>query len=206
MVQYFTTQDFATFKIDGLQARMEAIQQNIQPKFQEIGTDLTDHLAARLGNEMHLHIAKHARRSVNPPNDTWLAIADNKRGYKKHPHFQVGLFDSHVFIWLALIYELDGKKDIASAYLNKMDDLKQLPTDFVASLDHMKKDAFPIAQLDQSHLERFRDVKKAEFLIGRHLLADDPRVHDPEQFMSTVKDTFDQLIPFYQLAMHARSL
>ncbi|WP_143522844.1 DUF1054 family protein, partial [Pseudomonas sp. 2822-15] len=86
--------------------------------------ELAQQLSMSLGNEMFLHIAKHARRSVNPPNDTWLAICHNKRGYKKHPHFQVGLFDDHVFIWLAFIYELPNKQNIAQKFLNNMDELK----------------------------------------------------------------------------------
>src|SRR5690625_638508 len=85
----FSQKDFDTFLIDGLDERMKAIQTRIQPKFQEIGSYLTDYLSVQLGNEVFLHIAKHARRTVNPPQDTWLAIADNKRGYKKHPHLQV---------------------------------------------------------------------------------------------------------------------
>lgn len=102
----FTDSDFETFQIEGLEERMEAIEDRIRPKFRTIGQELTDELSARLGSEMFLHIAKHARRTVNPPQDTWLAIAANKRGYKKHPHFQVGLFDDFVFVWLAFIYEL----------------------------------------------------------------------------------------------------
>ena len=34
------------------------------------------------------HVAKHARRSVNPPKDTWVAFATSKRGYKMLPHFK----------------------------------------------------------------------------------------------------------------------
>src|SRR5690625_163422 len=92
----FNQDDFSVFKIDGLEKRMEAIQKQIQPKFKELGTELVEDLSTYLGNEVFLHIAKHARRTVNPPQDTWLAIADNKRGYKKHPHFQVGLFDDQI--------------------------------------------------------------------------------------------------------------
>src|SRR5690625_5408059 len=77
---------------------MTAIQERIQPKFKKIGEALTEDVRAMVGSDMHLHIAKHARRTVNPPNDTWMAIAGNKRGYKKHPHFQVGLWDDHLFI------------------------------------------------------------------------------------------------------------
>lgn len=200
----FEQKDFDTFLIDGLGARMEAIQTRIQPKFQEIGTELTNDLSMKLGNEVYLHIARHARRTVNPPNDTWLAIADNKRGYKQHPHFQVGLFDDHLFIWLALIYELPNKQNIAKAFLENYDDIKQLPKDFVVSLDHMKKDSIPLGELEEAHLKRFRDVKKAEFLIGRHLDTDDDLVLDGNKLVQTIKDTYEELIPLYQLAMRSK--
>ena len=63
-LQGFTKKDFKTFEIDGLAERMDAIQKRIQPKFAEIGTELVDYLSAQLGNEVFLHIAKHARRTV----------------------------------------------------------------------------------------------------------------------------------------------
>ncbi|HLR01931.1 MAG TPA: DUF1054 domain-containing protein [Virgibacillus sp.] len=200
-LQGFTKKDFKTFEIDGLAERMDAIQKRIQPKFSEIGTELVDYLSAQLGNEVFLHIAKHARRTVNPPNDTWLAIADNKRGYKMHPHFQIGLFDDYLFMWLACIYELKGKENIAKTYIEHFEALKKLPDEFVISMDHMKKDSFPVEQLEIKHLERFRDVKKAEFLIGRHLSPDDARTTDGDKLIKTAKETFETLIPFYRLAL-----
>src|SRR5690625_913338 len=203
--QGFEQKDFDTFSIEGLDARMEAIKNRIQPKFQEIGSELTDYLSLQLGNEVYLHIAKHARRTVNPPNDTWLAIADNKRGYKKHPHFQVGLFDDHVFIWLALIYELDHKRSIAEAFVNSFEKIKNLPDYYVVSLDHMKKEAISLDELKLKDVERFRDVKKCEFLIGQHLSPEDPRATDGDKFLETAKETFDSLIPLYQKALRSRS-
>ncbi|HLR71432.1 MAG TPA: DUF1054 domain-containing protein [Pseudogracilibacillus sp.] len=200
----FKQADFDTFLIDGLPDRMEAIQTRIQPKFEIIGNELVDYLSAKLGNEVYLHIARHARRKVNPPKDTWLAIADNKRGYKKHPHFQVGLFDDRIFVWLAFIYELDHKKEIGENFLNKIEELKQLPDHFVVSFDHMKKDAIPIRELEEKHLERFRDVKKADFLVGLHLLKEDPIVANGEQFLQEVEQTYDSLIPFYQIALQSK--
>ncbi|MFD1172057.1 YktB family protein [Oceanobacillus picturae] len=199
--QGFTSEDFNTFNIEGLEKRMAAIQDRIQPKFQEVGSLLTDYLAAEIQNEMFLHIAKHARRTVNPPHDTWLAIADNKRGYKKHPHFQIGLFDDNLFIWLALIYELDHKQQIAQAFTDHYEELKALPDDFVVSLDHMKKQSIPLQALEIKDVHRFRDVKKAEFLIGRHLSPTDSRVTNGDAFINTAKETFKSLLPFYQLAL-----
>ncbi|MCR2823488.1 YktB family protein [Lederbergia panacisoli] len=198
----FTQNDFNTFHIDGLEERMEAIQQRIQPKFKAIGDILTDDLSAMVGSEMFLHIAKHARRTVNAPKDTWLAIAGNKRGYKQHPHFQVGLFDDHLFIWLAFIYELPNKTTIAKNLLKNIQTIKKtIPSDYVISLDHMKKESTTVANINlKESLIRFRDVKKAEFLVGKHIDANDPILQDGDRFIELVKDTFETLVPIYRLA------
>ncbi|MFH5182971.1 DUF1054 family protein [Paenibacillus sp. TAB 01] len=112
----FTQTDFDVFTVPGLEARMEGIQSRIQPKFKAIGERLVHEAALLSGTEMFLHIAKHARRTVNAPVDTWMAVCHNKRGYKQYPHFQVGLFEDRVFIWLALIYELPNKQLIAQRF------------------------------------------------------------------------------------------
>lgn len=197
----FRKEDFETFDIQGLDERMTAIKERIQPKFREAGTELIEFLSLELNREMHLHIAKHARRSVNPPNDTWLAIAENKRGYKKHPHFQLGLFDDHVFIWLAFIYELPNKQVIAEKLLKEQDSIKELPEDFVFSPDHMKKDSYSIKELTEENLVRFRDVKKAEFLVGKQIPENDPILKDGESFLMETKQVYKQLLPFYNLAI-----
>ncbi|KAB7669304.1 YktB family protein [Bacillus sp. B1-b2] len=198
----FTKADFETFSIDGLDSRMEAIQERIQPKFKEIGQELTEQLSSKLGQEMFLHIAKHARRTVNPPKDTWLAIASNKRGYKQHPHFQVGLFDDHLFIWLAYIYELPRKEEIATLFLEELEQLKKIiPSEFYLSMDHMKKDASRVEDTDiESVLTRFRDVKKAEFLVGKHIKADDPLVSNGDALVAYIEETFQTLLPIYKLS------
>ncbi|MBP1961300.1 YktB family protein [Paenibacillus aceris] len=205
----FTQHDFDTFAIEGLEGRMEAIRERIQPKFKALGDSLTQDLSLLSGTEMFLHIAKHLRRKINPPVDTWMAICPNKRGYKQVPHFQVGLFDDRVFIWLALIYELPNKSNIATSYMNQIDRIrKDIPADFVLSFDHMKKDVTPLADLDRSGwneaLIRFRDVKKAELLIGRNLHFQDPVLTKPAEFETLIKQTFEKLIPVYQLAVDAK--
>lgn len=204
----FTPKDFAVFSIEGLDERMEAIREQIQPKFKEIGTLLCDELAVLAGNEMFLHIAKHARRTVNPPKDTWLAICHDKRGYKKHPHFQVGLFNDHVFIWLACIYEAPNKTQIAENFLRNIDALSDMiPSDFVISLDHTQKNSLSMKDLSGEQLEeslvRFRDVKKAEFLVGRHIPSGDRILENGDEFIGIVKHTFKTLMPLYQMAFHS---
>lgn len=200
----FSQHDFDAFSIEGLDGRMKAIQERIQPKFQQLGTALSEELTMELNKEMFLHIAKHARRKVNPPNDTWLGIADNKRGYKKHPHFQVGMFDDHVFVWLAFIYEMPDKAKAADRFLEQLDMFETLPGEFVISPDHMKKEAYALENLSEEELstmlQRFRDVKKGELLIGRHYQAGDAVLQDGEAFFNEALSVMRQLIPFYQLS------
>src|SRR5690625_3414164 len=198
----FTQHDFDTFKIEGLENRMAAIRERIQPKFKAIGEDMTHYLTELLETEMHLHVAQHARRTVNAPNDTWSAYCHNKRCYKKHPHFQIGLFDDRLFIWLAFIYELPYKEDIAELFLDHIDDLQEsIPADYVISMDHMKKDATSMEDIDlQSTLQRFKDVKKAELLIGRQFDTKDPILQDGEQLVNEIKGIYQTLAPIYTLS------
>ncbi|CAM4292079.1 uncharacterized protein YktB (UPF0637 family) [Paenibacillus endophyticus] len=201
----FTQADFEVFNLVGLEERMAAIQNQIQPKFHAIGGQLTVDAAVHAGNEMYLHVARHARRKVNPPKDTWLAICSNKRGYKAHPHFQLGLFDDHLFLWMALIYEVPNKSNIATAFLNQIDDvIAVVPQDYVLSLDHMKKESTPIAAMTKQDwkdaLIRFRDVQKAELLIGRHVKAGDPILRDGDALLAFASSTYETLMPLYRMA------
>ncbi|CAM3653856.1 YktB family protein [Marinicrinis lubricantis] len=201
----FTAEDFDTFQIDGLEARMEAIRSRIQPKFQAIGEQLSSDLSALAGNEMFVHIAKHARRSVNAPKDTWMAFCHNKRGYKQHPHFQIGLFDDHVFVWLAFIYELPDKAAMAKRFLTNWNTFySTIPDDFVFSFDHMQKQSSSNSLMTEAELkkqvERFRDIKKAELLIGKHIAKEDPLLQNGEAFLDVVRSTFETLMPIYRLA------
>jgi uncharacterized protein YktB (UPF0637 family) len=206
----FTQSDFDVFSIPGLEGRMEGIQGLIQPKFKALGDELCDEAAMLAGNEMFLHIAKHARRTVNAPVDTWMAVCDNKRGYKQHPHFQVGLFDDRVFIWFALIYELPNKQKIAQHYLNQLSELRSIiPQQYVLSFDHMKKDAVAFRELSEQQLTealvRFRDVKKAELLIGLNLAASDPVLSNGDAFVKLAKETVHTLMPLYKMACEAKN-
>lgn len=199
----FTQADFETFHIDGLDERMAAIRERIQPKFKAIGDELADYLTEKAGHDMYIHIAKHARRTVNPPNDTWMAFSYNKRGYKKHPHFQIGLWDDRVFVWLAYIYELPNKQAYARTFLEYEETLADIiPQDYDVSMNHMKKSNEKLADIHlREKLERFLKVKSAEFLVGKQFAMADPILKDGEAFINEVKAIYDTLIPVYQLSL-----
>ena len=79
----FTTSDFKVFDLKGFQPRMAAIRGQIRPKLEALGAALLPNVARLTGGEAFAHVAKHARRTVNPPDDTWVAFGPDKRGYKK---------------------------------------------------------------------------------------------------------------------------
>ncbi|WP_040286979.1 YktB family protein [Sporosarcina koreensis] len=199
---FWTEMDFTVFELPGLEARMSALQNQIQPKFAMLGDRYAPILSAWGKGEFFAHIAKHARRTVNPPSDSWVAFAPAKRGYKALPHFQIGLWKTHLFIILAVIYENPDKKGISERLQNDIKLLTALPSDYIVSGDHMKPDAQTIGEVGEEGirklLERLNDVKKAEFLVGRHLKREEAARMTEEEFLAYADETFETLLPVYE--------
>jgi len=203
--QGFTEKDFHVFQIEGLDNRMNALISEIRPKLEFLGKYFSPILSSLVGEEMFAHVAKHARRTVNPPNDTWVAFAPNPRGYKMVPHFQIGLWETHVFVWYALIYEATMKKEIGKKMEQHLDEIyTTIPKHFVWSLDHTKPDAFKHQELSKDDLlkmfVRLQQVKKAEILCGIHLPQNEVINMSGEQLLNTFESTFKTLIPLYKLS------
>lgn len=113
----FTDADFDTFAIPSVDGRMAGIIAGPRPKLEALGRELAPTLSALVGHELYPIVARHQRRKVNPPNDTWVAWGGSRRGYKMLPHFQVGLWESHGFIQAGVIYEAEGRAAFAENLL-----------------------------------------------------------------------------------------
>src|SRR5207247_8228793 len=87
----FRAPDFKVFDVNEFEPRMTQIRTRIRPKLEAFGTSLAPAIGRTVGDEAFAHVARHARRTVNPPEDTWVAFALDKRGYKKHCHFKVAV-------------------------------------------------------------------------------------------------------------------
>jgi uncharacterized protein YktB (UPF0637 family) len=200
--------DFEVFQIEGLEHRMQALIEKVRPKFEAFGHTYASYFSSNTGDEFYPHVARHARRSVNPPKDSWVAFAPYKRGYKAIPHFQIGLWGTHVFIILAVIYEAPDKVQIAERLLKKKSLFKKMPQDFIISGDHMSPEAFPLKsahkELLPSLLDRLRDVKKAEFIVGRHILSEQAVEMSEEAFDIFVEETFETLLPIYNVMVNKK--
>lgn len=201
----FTQTDFEVFEVPGLEARMSTLIANVRPKLHVLGEQLAPFLSVLCGEPMGPHVARHARRKVNPPNDTWVAWSNNKRGYKAHPHFQVGLFSTHLFIQFAIIYESNHKITFANNFEKQLKKIKSaIPGHYFWSLDHtlpettfhhkMGKEDF------QQVVYKLRTLKKSEVLCGLEIRREDPVLTDGAQLLTVIEDTFTRLISLYKLS------
>lgn len=199
----WSDQDFDVFTINGLDERMEALKTIIRPKFEILGDIYSNYFSVKTGDEFFPHVAKHARRTVNPPNDSWVAFAPYKRGYKSLPHFQIGLWNTHLFIIVAIIYEAPQKTVIANRLLENLDAFNKLPDYFIISGDHMSQDAISLKlgreEVLEQLLTRLRDVKKGEFLVGRHIPREEAVNLSSDDFLTLTEETFDELMPIYNI-------
>jgi len=70
---------------------MSEIRTRVRPKLDAIGETLAPAVSRSIGGEVFVHVARHARRTVIPPDDTWVAFGPDARGYKQHVHFKVAV-------------------------------------------------------------------------------------------------------------------
>lgn len=174
----FTHDDFAVFSLPGFEARMTALKTRVRPKLEALGAALAPELSVLLGTPVYPHVAKHARRTVNPPQDTWVAWSTHPRGYKAHPHFQLGLWGSHVFMLFALIYESPLKAPFARRAQLELERVRlAVPEHFYWSGDHTRPGGRRHGDLTPEDLSAFfaraERVAKAEILCGVDLSRDE---------------------------------
>ncbi|MFW3611263.1 YktB family protein [Staphylococcus caprae] len=203
MTKYtFAPKDFKAFDVEGLENRMEALNEHVRPQLNQLGDYFADYFSSQTGEEFYPHVAKHARRSVNPPVDTWVAFAPNKRGYKMLPHFQIGLFRDQLFIMFGVMHEAKNKAEQMKIFKKHFDKIKALPNDYSLCLDHMKPEKTLIKEMSEDDLKKAIDrainVKKGEFFVARAIEPSDKRLKSDKAFLQFVEETFDQFLKFYQ--------
>lgn len=81
--------------------------------------------------------------------------------------------------------------------------IEQLPDDFIVSGDHMSPEAVSLEEAREDKLEelliRLRDVKKGEFLIGRHIPKEQATKLTVSELHQLTEDTFNSLLPLYNI-------
>lgn len=199
--EMFIKDDFLIFKDQTLDGRLEKIKTIIDPKFETMGAELIPFLNKQLDSEMYLHIAKHARRSKNPPPDTWMAFSENKRGYKMMPHFEIGYWDDRLFIWLSALADIKDKSAYGDNVIESVKTIQQLDSSFVRSVDHTNKEATVSANMiTQADGQKWSRVQTRELLIGQNLVVTDKFFElDKDEQLNYLKQTLIPLIDIYKI-------
>jgi len=109
----FTPTDFEVFRIDGFSARMEKIYEHVRPKLTRLGNELAPELSRKLHLEFFPHVAKHMRRTVNPPPETWVAFGPSPRGYKRYGYLALCVSGAGLHARAVVKAEADSRPEMA---------------------------------------------------------------------------------------------
>lgn len=196
----FNAQDFDIFDEPTLSGRMTAIRDVIDPKFEQAAAVLLPILATD-GQHWTAHIAKHLRRTTNAPDNTWVAFAPNKRGYKMMPHFELGLWADHLYLYLAVEENMKPQQtpDIVAKLQRAREQVAQLPAEYVLSADHMVNATQPLTLSAYDGLvARFAAVRHSEVLIGLTIPRGDDRLKG-DRSVEVLSTAVKTLLPIYQV-------
>jgi len=203
----FAAGDFKVFDLQGFQPRMAAIRAQIRPKLEALGETLRPGVASVTGGETFAHVAKHARRTVNPPDDTWVAFGPDKRGYKKSCHFKVAVSRHSIRFLFEAGPEYAEKKKWAAALrkgaprlataLRKAKGLAWFKN------EHDEEPAALLADFSTDEITRLGDeltrTRDGQFVVGRRIPADEAARWGLGEYQKAALATFEALAPLYRL-------
>jgi uncharacterized protein YktB (UPF0637 family) len=203
----FTAADFKVFQADGFQARMTGIRTRIRPKLEALGTALAPAIRHATCEDVFAHVARHARRTVTPPGDTWVAFAPDLRGYKKHNHFKVAVSRRGVRFLFEVGPEHADKRRFAGAWRKSAPRLGAVLRR-VNGLAWFKDehDDEPAAALADLSPESFTDLaaeltrtRDGQLVLGRALAATAVTRMTSSECREQAVTTFRALAPLYRL-------
>ena len=92
----FRSEAFEVYEVPEFSLRMPLLKERITPGLVRIGEALRETLGEILEEPVFPHVAKHLRRTVNPPIETWVAFARAARAYKPFVHTRVAVNHANV--------------------------------------------------------------------------------------------------------------
>jgi uncharacterized protein YktB (UPF0637 family) len=203
----FTAGDFKVFDIPGFKPRMDAIKTRIRPKLEAAGRDLLPDVTRIGGAEAFSHVARHARRTVNPPDDTWVAFANDKRGYKKHCHFKLAVSRGAVRFLFEAGPEHADKKRWAAAWKRHAPQLVPVlrRAQHLAWFknEHDETPAAVLADLSGDEVARLAEelmrTRDGQLVLGRTVAAAEAARWASRDYARAARETFHLLAPLYRL-------
>ena len=203
----FAASDFSVFDIKGFQPRMSAIRAQIRPKLEALGMGLLPDIARVTGEPAFAHVAKHARRTVNPPDDTWVAFGPDKRGYKKHCHFKVAISRHCVRFLFEAGPEYADKKKFAAAWKKSAPRLAPVLKTAKGLAwfknEHDEEPAAILADLGAEEIARLGDeltrTRDGQMVLGRLVSEADATKWGTDEHRKAAGATFAALAPLFRL-------
>jgi len=105
--------DFEVFRVEGFNERMQQIYAHVRPKLVKLSEELAPELSQQLSHEFFPHVARHARRTVNPPPETWAAFGPSPRGYKRYGYYALCISAVGLHARVAVKSEADDRATMA---------------------------------------------------------------------------------------------
>ncbi len=202
----FAASDFRVFDIQGFQRRMTAIRGQVRPKLEALGQVLLPDIARVTRRESFAHVARHARRTVNPPDDTWVAFGPDKRGYKKSCHFKVAISRRCVRFLFEAGPEYSDKKAWVAAWKKNAPRLgpalKKAKGLAWFKNEHDEEPATLLADLTPQEIKELGDeltrTRDGQFVLGRLVNETEAAKWGAQEYTAAATATFRVLAPLYR--------
>ena len=195
-MELFTVGDFKVFDIPEFRERMAAIVSRIRPKLTSIGAELVPKVSALVDRPLYVHVAKHARRTVNPPDDTWAAMAASPRGYKADVHFKVAVSRHCVRFLFEAGPEYYAKQAWLKAWRRQFKDIGAGLRGLEWFRNEHDEEPVVFADLKQAADELTRR-KDGQFVLGRRIDAAEFSKMKPRQVEKAALETFGAAAPLF---------
>jgi uncharacterized protein YktB (UPF0637 family) len=121
----FIRRDFEVFAIEDFNARMAKIDDLIHPRLIRLGNELAPELSRNLRMEFFPHVARHARRTANPTDETWVAFGPSRAGYKRYGHLALCVSGAGIHTRAVVKSEADKRREMGQAIKMKSADLEK---------------------------------------------------------------------------------
>ena len=203
----FVAADFKIFDVMGFGPRMGEIRARVRPKLGAFGESLSSSVGRSVGSQVFAHVAKHARRTVNPPDDTWVAFGPDARGYKKHSHFKIAVSRNCVRFLFEVGPEHADKRRWASTWKKNAPKVgpvlrrgKHLAW---FKNEHDEEPTSPLSDFTPEKLGELADeltrTRVGQFVVGRAVPAEEAARWTEAQYRFAALETFRTLAPLYRL-------
>lgn len=201
----FMPEDFDVFHVPGFAERMPLVRERVKPKLIHIGEGLTERLSDVLDETVFPHVAQHLRRTVNPPQETWVAFSRSPRAYKPFVHLRVAISAEKVRVTAFCEDYADDKALFASNLIARADRL----ADHFAHHPHIL--AYEICDKENAPLkghglcadtlrafgEKMNRVKGQHAVFGIAFRREHPIVKNGPEFLDAIVTAAINLKPLY---------